>query len=238
MPTRTAVRCLPLCGWSAEIATRDRRKHTEKEKRDSIIPERIECYDEDADYAGEDQEESSSYAGDLRLKSLVKALNQLDSLGYKRSKGQRQFHKAFIGACLKKIYGDEIYRDLGRILKEYDLDELKSDVILCTPRRFGKTMAVALFAAAYIFTQPSAEISIFSTGRRASRKILALIWQMIVKLAGSAGIVVAYNQECLEVRGPGTTTSKCYSYPSRVQIDSRGIAGGTMCCWVFFWVIT
>ncbi len=165
---------------------------------------------------------------DLRLKSLVKALDQLDSLGYKRSKAQRQFHKAFISAHLKKICGDEIYRDLGRILKGYELDELESDVIPCTPQISGKTMAVALFAAAYIFTQPSAEISFFSTGRHASRKILALIWEMVVKLAGSADVVVVYNQECLEVRGPGTTTSKCYSYPSRVQINNPGTVGEHM----------
>lgn len=221
-----ATACLPLCGWSANIATKDRRKHWETEKRDTNIPERIDCYGDEEGIERQNLTDGSSHSGPARLKALIKALNRLDELGYKRSKGQRQFHKAFIGACLKKIYGDEIYRDLGHLLAEYDLEELKSDVILCTPRRFGKTMSVALFAAAYLLTQPNAELSIFSTGRRTSRKILALIWQMVVKLAGTPSVVVIYNQECLEVRGAGEFTSKCYSYPSKVQID-KGDKGTT-----------
>ncbi len=159
----------------------------------------------------------SAETGEGRLKSLINALNRLDALGYRRSKGQRQFHRAFIGACLKKIYGEAIYADLAKLLREYDLDQLKSDVIICTPRRFGKTMSVALFVAAYLYTQPNAEISIFSTARRASRKILALVWQMVVRLAGSHKCVVSYNQELLEIQGPGDQTNKCHSYPARVS---------------------
>ncbi len=213
-----AHNCLKLCNWSRDIALKDRRKHAEKERRESIIPERIDCYD----YHDNSNKGKSVETGRLRLKALLNALAKLDTLGYKRSKGQYTFHKAFIGACLKKIYGEDIYRDLNRLLKEYDLEELRSDVIICTPRRFGKTMSVALFVAAYLLTQPNAEISIFSTGRRASRKILALIWQIIVKLAGTPSIVVVYNQEALEVRGTGDFTSKCFSYPSKVQIDNFG----------------
>lgn len=185
---------------------------------------RIDCYNEDV--AAQQQLSltaaprtayGSVESGGARIKSLINALNRLDALGYRRSKGQRQFHRAFIGACLKKIYGDAIYTDLANLLHEYDLDQLKSDVIICTPRRFGKTMSVALFVAAYLYTQPNAEISIFSTARRASRKILALVWQMVVRLAGSHNCVVAYNQELLEIHGPGDQTNKCHSYPARVS---------------------
>ncbi len=213
---------LALCKWSADIVLKDRNKYEEKYKKDCIISNRIDYYS-----ILRNSNQISSYntdtEGDLRLKELINALNKLDIIHdgkYKRSKGQRIFHKAFIGAALKKIYGKDIYRNLQRLLIEYDLDELRSDVIVCTARRFGKTMSVALFVAAYILTQPNAEVSIFSTGRRASRKILALIWKIIVDLTGDPSVIVTYNMEILEVKSGGNSISKCLSYPSKVQIDN------------------
>jgi hypothetical protein len=204
---------LPLCVWSSEIASKDWKKHSEYQKKRCLVPERWQYY---ADKSYTKQQTT----GDTRLKSLINTLERLDGLGFKRSKGQRLFHKAYIGACLKKIYGPDLYKNLGRLLREYDLDELRSDVILCTPRRHGKTMSVALFVAAYMYTQPNCEVSIYSTGRRASRKILAQIWKMVVTLAGTQDVVQVYNQEALEIKGPGQFTSKCFSYPSKVQIDT------------------
>jgi hypothetical protein len=202
---------LPLCTWSAEIASKDWKKNIERTKKDSLISQRWQYY-------AEKSNNKQQTTGDIRLKSLVNALNRLDTLGFKRSKGQMMFHKAYIGACLKKIYGQDLYKNLARLLREYDLDELRSDVILTTPRRHGKTISVALFVAAYMYTQPDCEISIYSTGRRASKKLLAQIWKMVILLAGTQEIVRVYNQEALEIAGTGQFNSKCFSYPSNVQI--------------------
>ena len=224
--------CLQLCAWSGGIARRDAEKHARAHLRDSIVPERIDYY---AAAAGGSASSSRSAvdarlaSGDQRLKALIKALARLDELGYRRSRGQLVFHKAFVAACLKKIYGEDLYRNVARLMREYELDELRSDVIVCAPRRFGKTMGVAMFVAAYLLTQPSAEISIFSTGRRASKKILALICQMVVRLAGTTSVIQTYNLEELHVRGPGDVASRCLSYPSRQQIDECGfrpVGGG------------
>ena len=214
---------LPLCNWTANIALKECRTFEESQKKSLHIPERVDCYTGSNNLGQHPHEDGSSgnesiNAGEKRLKALIEHLNKLDKW-YKRSSGQRKFHKAFIGACLKKIYGDEIYRNLGRLLIEYDLQELQQDVLVVSTRRYGKTMAVALYVAAYILTQPNAEISIFSTGRRASRKILALIWQMVVKLAGTPSVVVRFNEENLEVKSADGTVSRCCSYPSKVQID-------------------
>lgn len=208
-----------LCQWSANIVLKDRKKYEEEYKKKCIISNRIDYY---SLINRQIKSISDNTEGDLKLKALIKALNRFDVIHkgkYKRSKGQRIFHKAFIGASLKKIYGNDIYKNLQKLLIEYDLDELKSDVILCTPRRWGKTMSVGLYVAAYLLTQPNAEVSIFSTGRRTSRKILALIWKMIVDFTGDHTVVVTFNQELLEVKSAGNGISKCYSYPSKVQID-------------------
>lgn len=236
--------CLRLCERTARTAVKDRKKYEENHVRDCVIPAKIDYYalNGAALETQSKQSESEVTEGDHKLKALVKTLNRFDEIlkgKYLRSKGQRTFHKAFIGACLRKIFGTDIYRNLSRLLVEYDLDELRSDVIICTPRRFGKTMSVALFVAAYILTQPDAEISIFSTGRRASRKILALIWKMVVDFTGDSSIVVTYNMEALEVKNiSGHSIGKCFSYPSKVQIDNVTIDMGEILVYTnsFFFV--
>ncbi len=209
---------LPLCGWASAIAAGDARKRDEARAAACDVRELADSYPVSGQL-GKAGESASARDGPRRLKSLMDALNRLDELGYRRSKGQRVFHKAFIGACLTKIYGGEIHADLSSLLRRFDLDRLKSDVIVQSPRRTGKTMGTALFAAAYIMTQKDASVSIFSTAQRASRKLLALIWQMVVKLAGTAAVVKTYNQETLEVYALDGTVNSCFSYPCRVQID-------------------
>ncbi len=49
-----------------------------------------------------------------------------------------------------------------------------SEVLISTPRRFGKTFSIAIFAACLALTQ-KCEIVVFSPARRASRKLLERI---------------------------------------------------------------
>jgi hypothetical protein len=69
--------------------------------------------------------------GEKNLKNLVEMLNRGDKVGFRRSAQQIQFHKAFISACLSKIMNGEVSSTVVRIMKEYGLDELRNDVIVC-----------------------------------------------------------------------------------------------------------
>jgi hypothetical protein len=153
-----------------------------------------------------------------RLEALLEAMTKLDGLGYKRSSQQKLFHKAFIVATLKHIYGREIHRHVGYLMRKFDISELRPDVIVCAIRRAGKTWAVALFVGPFIMTQPGVEINIYSTAKRASRKMQALIWKIVVTLAGTPAVVQTYNQEELVVTC-GNTTSRVNSLPSSVEIS-------------------
>ena len=161
---------------------------------------------------------TTTISPDKRLEALLNALKKLDELGYRRSAQQKLFHKSFIVASLKHIYGREIHRHVGRLMRKFDISELRPDVIVCAIRRAGKTFAVALYIAAFILTQPGVEINVYSTAKRASRKMQALIWKIVVTLAGSPAPVQAYNQEELIV-ACGNTTSKVNSLPSSVEIS-------------------
>lgn len=209
---------LPLCRWTNDIATRDREEHLRRRMQNlniSPIVNQLEAYKNSNKKMDDDTKKRT---GRQRLDDLLNALDKLDKLGYKRSNEQRLFHKAFIGAFLKKIYGKDLYKDLPELLREYDLDELRTEVLVTTPRRFGKTFGTALFIAAVLCTLGGLEIAIYSTGRRASRKMLLLISKLVISLMGSDSCIKALNEEKLEVKGMHGEISTCFSYPSKVQI--------------------
>ena len=205
---------LKLCFSSREIALDDFRRFKTKATKENNIIDPLDIYTGDYDITVK-----KSLTGKEKLEALEDCLNRLDTW-FLRSNDQRQFHKAFITACLPKIFGDELTRNLHWLSKRYGFTQLRPDVLICTPRRRGKTMATALFEAAYTYSQPEAESSIFSPGRRQSRKILALVWQMVLKLAnGDHKVIDTYNQEELKVHSAAGGISKVYSYPAKVQID-------------------
>lgn len=208
-----AWKVAPLCGWSSILVTKCDEEAKKQFQKDVVIKPRWEYYT--------DTSASNVCNGDIKIKALLDALSKIDKT-YNRSPGQRTFHKAFIAATLKKIYGSDISQNISRLLKEFDLTEIRSDIIITTPRRFGKTWAVAQFVAAYIVTQPDAEVNIYSTGRRASRKLLVLVAKFVELLVGT-GVIKVFNQETLEISGTGASYSKCNSYPSKAQVRNKKI---------------
>jgi hypothetical protein len=158
--------------------------------------------------------------GDKRLRALRSALEHLDNLGFRRSAHQRQFHEAFIAACLPQIYGQDLEKNLVRILRENMMEEIRCEIMVCCPRRWGKTMAVALFAAAYLWTQPEAEVLIYSIAKRTSSMLMAKIYSMVVALSGGPHVVKRKNQEDMELINMYGKRSFCHSYPSASKIST------------------
>ena len=158
-------------------------------------------------------------SGDKRIRELRDALSQLDQLGFMRSSHQREFHEAFIGACLPQIYGEDFDRNLVKILRENNMDEIRCEIMVCCPRRWGKTMAVALYAAAYLWTQPEAEIIIYSIAKRTSSMMSSKIYNMIVKLAGGDHCVGTHKQEDLVITNMNGGESVLHSYPAASRIS-------------------
>lgn len=203
--------------WGAAMAARDAAKLAAEQERRAQIPQ-LWAY-----YAREELRTKQT-GGDKRLRALQDALALADRVGYKRSPDQRKFHRAFTNACLRQIYGADLARNLMRILDENKWTELRSEVLVAVARRGGKTYATAIYGAAYLLTQPGAKICIYSTSRRASRAMLALVYKVYCQLApnGDTG-VATYNQEELSVRGPDGPEDirTCLAYPSKVRCLRR-----------------
>ena len=75
---------------------------------------------------------------------------------------QRQFHDRFIQAVALHLYKDDPDVDLENIMRMNGWNDLRQSVLCLTPRRFGKTTAVAMFVAAYAMCVPhSAEYFLY-----------------------------------------------------------------------------
>ena len=105
--------------------------------------------------------------GFQRMQKCRQGLEALDRRGWQRSFHQRMFHDNFIRACARIFWKREKHgvfaKDHQRILEVNGWDHLSQEVLVSTPRRFGKTISVSMFAAAMLYSCPNLEMSIYST---------------------------------------------------------------------------
>lgn len=132
--------------------------------------------------------------GDKRLRLLRRIL---DAYGpqWKRSEHQKMFHEGFIVACLPVIYGSDWETHSLRVLQEFRVTDTKYGVLCRTPRRFGKTIAVAMFVAALLLTIPGIKICVYSTGKRASSSLTSSTVRFVCKIQGGQRRIIRKNQE-------------------------------------------
>jgi len=112
------VQFTKTCGWSAEIAQQDYQKYIEQEDLKPKLQPRWQVHIQK-------ENRPKTTFGESYLKSLMSMLKRFDSLGWKRSADQVRFHRAFVSACLQKILGQNASRDLIRLMKIFDLEELR-----------------------------------------------------------------------------------------------------------------
>ena len=189
----------------------------DREQTKRIVPELWECFDVS-------RREASN--GDRRISELRAALQYLDDYPDKwvRSPQQKQFHEAFHAACIKNVYKEEFAANYLRILEENDWDEARQEVLICCPRRFGKTIAVCMYVAAYAYTQPNCKICIFSPSRRQSEMLLDQVKEFLFKFRDFK--IKRLNKENLWLQGPDDNDiRKIMAYPSNVEIDTNGENG-------------
>ncbi len=137
-----------------------------------------------------------------------------------RSPDQRWFHREMKKAIMAKLFRDDLDANLDSLLREFATKEFRREVMAITPRRYGKTWAVAMFAAAALYALEASEQAIFSTGRRASRRLLDIVSRFIHVLPGFQNSWIdRNNEETLWVKLGDGTTRKIYSYPSKVEIS-------------------
>ncbi len=175
-----------------------------------------------ADAVGGNQTRKLEFKGDKRMTDIRTFLDSFT--GYERSDMQRRFHEAFLQAVCLHIYKDDADVDYDNIMKQNDFENLKQQVLCMTPRRFGKTTAVSMFVGAYALSVSKSTQCIFSTGKRASDKLLELV-QTLLKLIPGVEQRMKRRGEVLYIQGddPGDIRS-ISSYPAASK-TLRGVGG-------------
>ena len=104
------------------------------------------------------------YRGDVNMRTLQKLLARIDARGFERcacaacvvspqslaapptspnrSAQQLEFHQAFMKAAARVIYKGEWETDRPMIMEKYGWERCNSEVLISTPRRFGKTYSI------------------------------------------------------------------------------------------------
>ena len=163
----------------------------------------------------------SGRSGRDRLSELQE---KLDGFGLDRSEDQRLFHNEMLKSLIPLIFKDDFDENYHMLQKEFNTRDFQTECMFITPRRWGKTYSVAMMAAASAVsiegTSEPFEQAIFSTGRRASKKLLDLIYRFLCKLPGIKESIIVHNVETIWIQGPygPTDIRKIYSYPSKVRL--------------------
>lgn len=114
-------------------------------------------------------------------------------------------------ACTRTFFKTEkagtFAQQHAEILRANSWSNLASEVLISTPRRFGKTISVSMFAAAMLFAAPSVELSIYSTCKRISQKLLRNVVKFFMVIVNqsfeSEGFrVIRQNFEEIVLNGP------------------------------------
>jgi len=169
----------------------------------------------------------SALDGFARLKKIRRALAALDRGGWERSYHQRLFHEHFINAIVRVLFKTDgpgaFQRAYPRLLEVNEWKETYQECLISTPRRFGKTISVCLFVAALLYSAPNVEISIYSTCKRISQKLLrnclkflAVIFEVLREKPLE---FARKSMDEVEIIGGETSHDyrKLNSYPSKVR---------------------
>ena len=166
---------------------------------------------------------ATSSLGTLRLLEIRDVLE--NGYTWTRSNTQRQFHESFLNSCVRFLYSsDSSPPDYQEIMKVNNWSDIRQQCLCMTPRRFGKTVAVGMFVGAIALVVPGSEQAIFSTGRRASNKLLELVNQLVSQVPGASERITKCNQETVWISHPCGSVSKINSYPSCAK-TLRGVGG-------------
>ena len=214
--------------WSAVYEAYDQ---VLQEKNSKIAAELRERSDFER-FIEERQKHAKSADGFQRMQTCRDALNLLDGRGWNRSFHQRLFHDQFIRACARVFFKTDgpgaFARAHQTILEMNAWESLCQQVLISTPRRFGKTISVSMFAAAMIFSCPNIEVSIYSTCKRISQKLLRNVQKFLHLIYEASNTVpmreIRSNMEEVVLQGPccNTDVRIVNSYPSKVSFDICG----------------
>jgi hypothetical protein len=87
----------------------------------------------------------------------------LDAFGLQRSRVQKQLHQGMIGSVVQRIFDGQSDAEMKLAMTRHKIGSCRQQFMAITPRRFGKTTAVAMFVSAFALAVPGTEAKIVSS---------------------------------------------------------------------------
>ena len=161
-----------------------------------------------------------------RSRDVIDRLFKLVEFAYKSPPDatQRKIIKGMVSASFDGIFEKASEVEKQRAKHAYGIEKTNCRFMVITPRRCGKTTAVAMFAAAYVLSKPSSTTCIFSVSKRASSMLMSAIKQNIDRLRGHVEFnLLVCNAESLKIEVDGDERS-VHAYPASLH-TLRGVGG-------------
>lgn len=108
---------------------------------------------------------------------------------FERTRDQRTIHDIILGSLTKFVYGPLFGPNETKIKKYNRIKQVHPAVAFSAPRRFGKSMAIAIICAILFVAIPNMEIAIVAQGTRAANK-----------KSGILGVIRAILTECFGMK--------------------------------------
>jgi hypothetical protein len=191
-------------------------KHTRRAHEDyissSIIPPISESFDNP-------KYEHVVHPGDIILKNALAAFDQFP--GLKLTAQQRQITTAAVKTALPKIYGDAWESERLRVLAENGWTSFRPELFVVTPRRFGKTTAIATHAVSMLTSVPTFKLVLLAVCKRQARSLLSMIAQMLTKhpmFERNELKCSVMNTDRIELNWPDGSKSEVDAFPARTDV--------------------
>lgn len=137
---------------------------------------------------------------------------------------QRKIIKGMISAAFDGIFENASELERKRAKVAFDIGDTNSRFMVITPRRCGKTTAVAMFVASYIVSRPNSTTCIFSVSKRASGMLMSAVKANVDRLMQrTGGSIVVSNAETIKLCIEGTERTMS-AYPASLH-TLRGVGG-------------
>jgi hypothetical protein len=153
-----------------------------------------------------------SLSGEIRLRQFENILN---SFAYERHVFQREFHDIITKALAELIVGED-WNIIGpRLMQKRSWKKRSKCAMAMAPRRFGKSVSIAMIVVAFAIVKKGSTQSIFSTGRRASSNLLEICKKFAIEVGA---IIERDNMEELWIVHDDKSISKIFSYPANAKV--------------------
>ena len=174
----------------------------------------------------------ASDPGAKRLLQIEEVLDDFDRAKWHRSEMQKDIHRIAINASMRYIVGEDFNTRKAKYLKMRHVKFHNNKAFFRAPRRVGKTVSIAMLAAAILVVVPKAKIGIFSQGERSADSMLDHVRKILKSVPKyAARIRQPESSKCIKIASlvAGEEDGVCTSYPCTVN----GLKGVTA-EWIVF----